>query len=84
MLEELHKIIQSDTIKLKISSMIDQDISKFEIKNLYSDEFSHGIVKFQSLFNKVYLNRDKPIMITKCSKNKGENTKVFYLKETLS
>jgi len=84
MLEAIQRLVQNELKIKKVCSLIEQDTSKFEIENICSDEFSHGIVKIQSLLNTVYLDRDTPVMVTKSSKNKGENTKVFYLKDTLS
>ena len=84
MFEAIQRLVQNELKIKKVCSLIEQDTSKFEIENICSDEFSHGIVKIQSLLNTVYLDRDTPVMVTKSSKNKGENTKVFYLKDTLS
>lgn len=76
MLEAISKFIQCDTIKKSVSSILGKDDSSFTTETFNTDEFS-GIIKFQSLFSAVYLQKDKPIMITKSGKNEGDNTKVF-------
>ena len=76
MLEAISKFIQSDTIKRNIASILEKNESAFNTEEFHTDELP-GIIKIQSLFSAVYLQQDKPIMITKSGKNEGENTKVF-------
>lgn len=76
--EAITKFIQGDAVKNKIVSVIDkEDSTRCTKDTIHSEEFPKGITKFQSLFHAIYLQRDKPIMITKSSKNEQENTKVF-------
>tara|TARA_Y100000389_G_C17421962_1_gene497256 strand:+ start:1404 stop:1658 length:255 start_codon:yes stop_codon:yes gene_type:complete len=76
MLDAICTLIQSDAIKIRLAAVLEGDDSSFNMETFNTDEFS-GVVKFQSLLSTVYLWREKPIMITKYSKNEGENTKVY-------